>query len=87
MNKIIKVQFSDILKVSAPAYIHCPKTFLEFAAMDMLNSSRYLTKAAETSDPITRLKLIVCMYVGGHHISPSYCQMRAPLNAILGETL
>ena len=27
------------------------------------------------------------MYVGGHHISPEYTQMRAPLNPILGETL
>ena len=27
------------------------------------------------------------MFVGGQHISPEYCQMRAPLNPILGETL
>ena len=27
------------------------------------------------------------MYLGGQHVSPEYCQMRAPLNPILGETL
>lgn len=64
-NKLIKVQFSDILKMSAPALIHSPVTYLECAAMDMRNSARYLTKAAETKDPIHRLKLITCMYLGG----------------------
>ena len=86
-SKLIKVQFSDILKLSAPAFVHCPRTYLECAAMDLLHCSRFMTRAALTSDPITRLKLVTCMYVGGHHLSPSYCQMRAPLNPILGETL
>lgn len=73
--------------MSAPALIHSPMTYLECAAMDMRNSARFLTKAAETNDPILRLKLITCMYIGGQHISPEICQMRAPLNPILGETL
>lgn len=71
-NKIIKIQFSDILKLSAPAFVHCPKTYLDCAALDLTFSSRYLTQAAETSDPIMRLKLITCMYVGGHYLSPEY---------------
>ena len=64
-NKLIKVQFSDILKMSAPALIHSPISYLECAANDMRNSARFLTKAAETRDPIERLKLITCMYIGG----------------------
>ena len=64
-NKLIKVQFADILKISTPAYIHSPNSYLECAAMDMRNSSIYLTRAAETTDPIERLKLITAMYVGG----------------------
>jgi len=27
------------------------------------------------------------MYIGGQHNSPEKCQMRAPLNPILGETI
>ena len=86
-NKLIKVQFSDILKMSAPAFIHSPNSYLECAAMDMRNAATYLNRAAETRDPIERLKLITAMYIGGQHISPEYCQMRAPLNPILGESL
>ena len=55
--------------------------------MDLAFSSRYLSRAAKEKDPVKRLQLITCMYVGGQHISPSYCQMRAPLNPVLGETL
>jgi hypothetical protein len=55
--------------------------------MDVLYCSRFLTPAAETDDPFERLKLIICMYVGGSHINPAYCQCRAPLNPILGETV
>jgi hypothetical protein len=86
-SKLIKVQLNDILKLSAPAFVHCPRTYLECAAMDLSFSPDYLRKAALEKDPIARLKLITCMYVGGQHISPQYCQMRAPLNPVLGETL
>jgi hypothetical protein len=34
-QKLIKVQFSDILKFSAPAFVHCPATYLECAANDL----------------------------------------------------
>lgn len=46
-----------------------------------------MTAAAQATDPIERLKNILCMYVGGQHINPSEMQCRAPLNPILGETL
>lgn len=72
-SKVIKAQLSDILKMSAPALIHCPATYLECCANDMRNSGRFLTKAAETKDPIERLKYITCLYIGGQHISPEYC--------------
>ena len=64
-NKLMKVEFSDILKMSSPAYIHCPNTYLDCAAMDVKNYSSYLNIAAQTKDPIERLKLITAMYVGG----------------------
>ena len=51
--------------MSAPAFIHSPNSYLECAAMDMRNAATYLNHAAETRDPIERLKLITAMYVGG----------------------
>jgi len=86
-NKMVKGQFTDILKISSPAFIHHPVTYVESASMDLLNAQRFLTPAAETDDPIERLKLIISMYVGGSHIVPAEVQSRAPLNPILGETV
>lgn len=42
-NKIVKVQFSDLLKTSAPAFLHCERTYLEGSAMDLLYSQKFLT--------------------------------------------
>jgi integral membrane sensor domain MASE1 len=68
---MVKGQFSDLLKTPAPAYMHYPRTYLEGASVDAMLSSIYLRKAAEASDPIERLKNIVCFYIGGNHISVS----------------
>ena len=86
-NKIAKGDFSDILKTPAPAYVHVERTYVEGAAADLIWSSKYLTKAAETNDPIERLKLVITSYLAGNHISPTDTQCRAPLNPILGETV
>lgn len=86
-NKIVKGQFTDLLKIASPSFMHCPITFVESASYDLLYCSRFLTPAAETDDPFERLKLIICMYAGGTHIMPAMTQCRAPLNPILGETV
>lgn len=86
-NKIVKGQFNDLLKISSPAFIHCPITYVEGASRDLAFASRFLTPAAETDDPFERLKLIISMYIGGSHIMPALCQSRAPINPILGETV
>jgi hypothetical protein len=70
-KKIAKGQIKDLLSTPAPAYIHYPRTYLEGACMDLSYSQKYLTLAAQTEDPIERLKNIICMYVGGQHINPS----------------
>lgn len=62
----------DILKSPAPAYVHCPRSFLESAANDLSLSHKHLMLAAKTDDPIERIKHVICMYVGGHHINPAY---------------
>lgn len=86
-NKLIKGDFGDILKIPGPAKMHVERTYVEGAAADVIWASKYLTKAAETADPIERLKLVITSYLAGNHISPSDCQCRAPLNPILGETV
>jgi hypothetical protein len=70
-KKIAKGQVTDILRTPAPAYVHYPRTYLEGACLDLSYSAKYLTKAAESSDPLERLKNIICMYVGGHYINPT----------------
>jgi galactonate dehydratase len=47
-NKIMNVEFSDILKMSSPAYIHCPNTYLDCAAMDVKGYAQYLNMASKT---------------------------------------
>lgn len=86
-NKIIKGQLTDLLKISSPSFIHSPLTYVQGAANDVLLCQRFLTPAAATDNPFERLKLIVCMYVGGSHYNPAIAQCRAPLNPILGETV
>ena len=86
-GKLVKGQLFDILKTPTPAFMHFPRTYLESACIDMSFCSKYMTKAAHTEDPVERLKLIVSMYVGGHHINTADIQCRAPLNPILGETI
>lgn len=76
-----------MLRISSPSYIHSPLTYVQGAAMDVSLCSKYLTPAALTSDPFERLRLILAMYIGGSSINPAYCQCRAPLNPILGETV
>lgn len=86
-SKLMNGDFGDILKTPAPAYVHVERTYVEGAAADVIWSSKFLTRAAEESNPIERLKLVVTSYLAGNHISPSDCQCRAPLNPILGETV
>ena len=70
-SKFVHGEFQDILKIPAPAYIHYPRSYLEVSAVDVSLCSQFLEKAAETSDPVERLKYVLCCYVGGHHISIS----------------
>lgn len=70
-GKIVKGDFADILKTPSPAYMHVEYTYIEGVAADLIWSSTFLTAAADTSDPIERLKLVTCSYLAGNHISPT----------------
>lgn len=54
-----------MMRVPAPAYMHFPRSFLDVTAIDLSHAFRYMQKAAETKDPIERLKLVASMYIGG----------------------
>ena len=86
-KKIIKREFSDLLKTPAPAYMHYPRTYLEASAKDLSLAPLYFKKAAEATDPVERLKYVVAAYIGGSSINVIEMQCRAPLNPILGETI
>lgn len=70
-SKIVKGDFGEVLKTPAPAYMHVERTYVEGAAADLVWSSKFLTAAAGTEDPIERLKLVTCSYLAGNHISPT----------------
>lgn len=86
-KKLMQGEFADVLKTPSPAFFHHHRSYLEGAAYDLSYSSKFLSAAAKTSDPLERMKLVLAMYIGGHHINPEVIGLRAPLNPILGETI
>ena len=59
---------------------------MQALAYDLSYSSKFLGEAARCEDPIERLKYVIAMYVGGHHVNLEVVGLRSPLNPILGET-
>lgn len=70
-SKLIKGQFGDMLKTPAPAYMHYPRTYLESSAVDLSLAPRYFKNAANSTNPVERLKWVVATYIGGSHINVS----------------
>ena len=85
MKMVGKKLFSgqDLTKISFPIKCMAPTSTLEL--MPTLQSTMvvYLNKAAATSDPVERMKLIIA-----HNVSFFYKEkiFEKPLNPILGET-
>ena len=55
----------DLLKVSSPAIVHFPMSYLEVACLDLSFTSEFLERASKESDPLQRMKLIVSGFVAG----------------------
>jgi hypothetical protein len=51
-----------------------------------MTQCRLIKKAANTPDPVERMKLVLQFYVQTQFYNPTILQCRAPLNPILGET-
>jgi len=74
------------MRIPAPAYIHHYYSHLGLATNDMTFSNRFLKLAAQTKDPVERMKHVISFYIACHFINPTLVGCRIPLNPILGET-
>ncbi len=78
---------TELLKTPGPSCIHGPASYLTTLPTDFSYAPDFLTRAAEATDFIERLKLISTMSLAGHHIQPTLMSLRALLNPIIGETI
>ena len=84
-GKLLKGQIADMSTVPAPAYMHHYLSQQALHANDM-SFCQELKKAANTKDPVQRLKHITKFFVAPNFINPTLCGCRIPINPILGET-
>ena len=84
-KKIMEGNFADIMKISRPASISYPLTFLQAASRDFAYTE-FLLQAALSEDPIYRLQMVTTFIIAGLHINPVAFGNFPPLNPILGET-
>jgi len=84
-SKLKEGKILDLLKVSRPAIISYPRTYLECVAGDLLYT-QLLDKAALCEDPIERMKYVTAFVVAGLHRNSVEMGNNGPLNPILGET-
>lgn len=75
----------DVLRISRPAIISSPKTYLECLCGDFINTM-FLNRAAEAANPLERMKWVVAFFLSGIHTNPATMQNNGPLNPVLGET-
>lgn len=84
-KKILSGKFTDLMHISRPASITYPMSYLQAITNDF-SYSQYLNEAAECSDPIRRLQLVLTFLVAGLHVNLFEFKSKPPLNPILGET-
>jgi hypothetical protein len=72
-----------VVGVSLPVRIFEPRSTLERMLDWWCTAPLYLTNAAKTSDPIERMKNVICFCVSGLYYGTRQLK---PFNPILGET-
>lgn len=60
-----------------------PRTALEKALYSTILFPLYVNKAASNSDPVERMKYLICATLGNFYVNLGFLK---PLNPILGET-
>jgi hypothetical protein len=73
----------ELVNITLPIQLFEAKSFLAKMTEGWAYAPTFLTRAALTSDPVERLKFVMCFVVAGIHLTPTY---RKPFNPILGET-
>ena len=86
-KNLITGQFSDLMKMSTPAFIHQEKSYLHMVCKDISFYEHFLARAMERpDDPIWKLKNLVMGVLAALHTTVEN-GTKSPLNPILGETL
>lgn len=78
------LQGENLMKVTFPVRCCQPRTILECAAYQFVFCPHYLSAAARCSDPVERMKQVVCCFVACLHTTSQFVK---PFNPTLGETL
>jgi len=73
----------SLTRIAIPIYIAEPRSYLQMVADGWCYGPVYLQKAAETNDPIERMKNVVTFAIAG---LSNTCTAKKPLNPLLGET-
>jgi len=84
-SKLKEGKVFDLLKVSRPAIVSYPRTYLECVANDLVYTN-LLDQAAAAEDPVKRMKYLVAFFVAGLHRNACEMGNNGPLNPVLGET-
>jgi hypothetical protein len=75
----------DLIGISLPVRLFEPRSYLERLADGWWSAPIYLTRAAKTTDPIERFKLVITFVISGFW-NTCENQKGKPFNPILGET-
>lgn len=74
----------SLTQISLPVILSEPQSFLQRIATEFSCAPVFLHQAAETNDPVLRMKLIVGFIIGG--LNRQCIGQKKPFNPILGET-
>jgi hypothetical protein len=84
LQKIGKQIFTGaIFRISMPVGLCEPRSFLQRLADQWSYVPAFITPAAQSKDPVERMKLVMTFALAGRHLTVS---MDKPFNPILGET-
>jgi len=84
-QKLTEGAVADVVRFSRPARVSYEKSFLQALAGDYYYT-HFMDLAAETKDPVERIKYVTAFMMSGIHKSPAEFLYKGPMNPVLGET-
>jgi len=86
-KSMLKGQFSDLMKIGTPAYIHSHLSYLNMISKDLSFYEHFVREAMrKPEDPVWKLKNLILAILSALHLVVEQGS-KSPLNPILGETL